>query len=108
MNLLEFPNVVGYYESAKNAGLEREEINAVVSMVYSSWISFMWRSGTAKWALWAGEGKALQDAATAAYLSLEVLERKGFLTLTVPSDLLDAANVKKVTRDGKSKESLPL
>jgi len=66
-----------------------------VSMLYSAQITFMWRSGSSKWALWAGEGKALQDAATAMYLSLQSLEAKNFLTLTVPQDMLAADNLSK-------------
>ena len=95
MALLDFPNPVGWYESAKNSGLERDEINAFVSMLYSAQIAFLWRSGSSKWAQWLGEGKALQDAATAMYLSLSALEKKGFLTLTVPQDLLEADNVSR-------------
>jgi hypothetical protein len=55
----------------------------------------MWRSGSAKWVLITGEGQALKDAATAMYLSLSALEKKGFLSLTVPKDLLDADNLSR-------------
>ena len=103
MALLEFPNPVGWYESGKNAGLGRDELNAFVSMLYSAQISFLWRSGSAKWAQWIGEGKALMDAATAMYLSLESLEKKGFLTLTVPSDLLAADNLARFKTTYKEK-----
>jgi len=102
MNLFEF-NPVAMWESGKNAGLEREEINAFVSAAYSAWLAFMWRSGSSKWALWSGESKALQDAATAAYLSLEALQAKGFLVLTVSSDMLDAVNVSKFQTSFKAK-----
>lgn len=95
MALLEFPNPVSWFEGAKNSELKRDEINAFVSMLYSAQISFLWRSGKAKWAIWAGEGQALQDAATVMFLSLEALQKKGFLTLTVPSDMLEAANLSK-------------
>jgi hypothetical protein len=95
MGLLEFPNPAQWYESVKNAGIEREDANAFISMLYSAQISFLWRSGSSKWAQWIGEGKALQDAATAMYLSLEALQKKGFLTLTVPSDMLVAENTSK-------------
>ena len=86
MNLVDF-NPVSWYEAGKNSGLERDEINAFVSMFYSAQISFLWRSGSSKW--------ALQDAATAMYLSLSALAKKGFLTLTVPQDLLEADNLSK-------------
>jgi len=35
----------------------------------------------------------MQDAATAMYLTLQKLETKGFLTLTVPQDMLQANNL---------------
>jgi len=63
----------------------------------------LWRSGSAKWALWAGEGKALQDAATAMFLSLEALQKKGFLTLTVPTDMLEASNLSHFQTQEKTK-----
>src|SRR6266498_1652115 len=102
MPLLEFPNPVGWYESAKNAGLARDEVNAFVSALYSAQISFLWRSGSSKWALWMGEGQALKDAATAIYLSLQSLEKKNFLVLTVPQDLLDADNLSRFITSYKS------
>lgn len=103
MNLLSFPDPISWYSGAKQAGLERDEINAFVSMLYSAQISFLWRSGKAKWALWAGEGQAMQDAATAMFLSLEALQKKGFLTLAVPSEMLEAANISKFTTEMKTK-----
>lgn len=103
MNLLQFPDVVAMYQGGKTAGLERDEVNALVSMLYSSWLSFLWRSGSARWALWAGEGKAMQDAATAAFLSLESLQKKGFLSLSVPSDMLEASNLSKFITETKTK-----
>jgi hypothetical protein len=95
VSLLSFPDPVSILESAKTANLEREVANAFVSAAYSAWISFVWRSGAAKWADWTGEGQALKDAATAMYLSLRELETKKFLTLTVPKDLLDPDNLSK-------------
>jgi hypothetical protein len=109
MGLLEFPNPVSWYEGAKNAGVERADMNALVSMAYSAQITFLWRSGSSKWAQWAGEGKALQDAATSMYLSLQSLEAKNFLTLTVPQDMLSADNLSKfetsfVAKKGKEEK----
>jgi hypothetical protein len=103
MGMIDFPDPVSWYQGAKTAGLERDEINAFVSMLYSAQITFLWRSGSSKWALWIGEGKALQDAATAMYLSLEHLEKKQFLTLTVPSDLLDPNNLSRFQTSFKEK-----
>lgn len=55
----------------------------------------MWSSGASKWADWSGEGQALKDAATVAYLTLSQLQAKGFLVLTVPQDLLQANNLSR-------------
>jgi hypothetical protein len=89
------PDPVSILEGAKTANLEREVINALVSAAYSAWISAMWSSGSAKWAAIIGEGQGMKDAATAMYLSLRDLEKKNFLTLTVPKDLLDADNLSR-------------
>lgn len=93
--MLDIPDPVSMFESAKNAGLEREEVNALVSCFYSAAIAFLWASGSAKWALWAGEGQAMKDQATVTYLSLHALQAKKFLTLTVPKDLLSADNLSR-------------
>ena len=102
MGLFSLPDPVSMFESAKNAGLERDVINSLVSAAYSAWISFMWRSGSSKWAIWTGEGQGMKDAATAMYLSLRELEKKNFLTLTVPEDLLDPNNLSKFQTEKKS------
>jgi hypothetical protein len=103
MGLIDFPDPVSMFEGAKTAGLEREVVNSVMSAAYSAWISFVWRSGAAKWADWTGEGQAMKDAATAMYLSLRDLEVKKFLTLTVPKDLLDADNLSRFQTEEKIK-----
>jgi hypothetical protein len=103
MGLIDFPDPVSMFEGAKNAGLERDAANALVSTAYSAWISAMWRSGSAKWAMFTGEGQALKDAATAMYLSLRVLEKKGFLALTVPKDMLTADNLSKFQTEEQTK-----
>jgi hypothetical protein len=91
------------FEGAKNAGLEREAVNSFVSSAYSAWITAMWRSGSAKWATFTGEGQAMKDAATAMYLSLTQLEAKNFLCLTVPQDLLDPDNLSKFQTEEQKK-----
>jgi len=103
MGLISIPDPVSIYESAKNAGLERQAANSFISVMYSAWISLMWRSGTSKWASWTGEGQAMQDAATAAYLSLSDLETKNFLVLTVPKDLLESSNLSRFQSEWKAK-----
>lgn len=102
--LFSIPDPVSMFESAKNAGLERETANAFVSATLSATISGMWRSGSAKWADWTGEGQALKDAATAMYLSLSELEAKNFLTLTVPVDLRDPDNLSRFQTESKEKK----
>jgi hypothetical protein len=104
MGLFSIPDPVSMFESAKNAGLEREIANALVSATLSAAISGMWRSGSAKWADWTGEGQALKDAATSLYLSLRELEQKNFLTLTVPKDLLDADNLSRFVTEKQEKK----
>ena len=105
MGLIDFPDPVAMFEGGKNANLERDVINSLVSTAYSAWISAMWRSGSAKWANWTGEGQAMKDAATAMYLSLRELEKKNFLTLTVPKDLLDADNLSRFQTEQLEKKS---
>lgn len=102
MNILQFPDIGGMIQGAKNGGLERDEINALVSMLYSSWLTFLWRSGKAPWAVWTGEGPAMQDAATSAYLTLSRLESRKFLTLTIPSDMLEASNLSRFQTEQKT------
>ncbi len=95
MGLFQLPDPVSMFESAKNAGLEREIAQVFVSASLSAAITGMWRSGSAKWADWTGEGQALKDSATAMYLSLEQQLKPGFLVLTVPQDLLTADNLSR-------------
>src|ERR1700683_1373037 len=103
MGLVDVPHPVSMFEDAKTAGLEREVINALMSAAYSAWITFMWETGDAKWVDWAGEGQALKDAATTAYLSLSALEKKQFLTLTVPRALLAADNLSRFQASQQTK-----
>ena len=93
--MFEIPNPVAMYEAAKNAGLERDVASAFVSTAFSAVITFMWRSGSAKWADFTGEAQALKDAATSMYLSLTSNPHTNFLTLTVPQDLLAASNTSR-------------
>jgi hypothetical protein len=93
--IFEFPNPGDWVNSFKMGSLEREAANAAMSAAYSSYISGMWSEGNSKIFASLGAGQGLKDAATAAYLSLNVLEAKGFLTLTVPKELLDANNLSR-------------
>ncbi len=95
MGLFQIPDPISMYESAKNAGLERDAASAFVSASLSAAIAGMWGSGSAKWANWTGEAQALKDAATAMYLTLERELKPGFLVLTVPQDMLAADNLSR-------------
>jgi hypothetical protein len=103
MDLIGIPDPVSMFEAAANGKLERELVNSLVSSSYSALISFLWRSGSSKWAIWTGEGQGMKDAATALYLSLSALEAKNFLTLTVPQDLLDPNNLSRFQTEEKIK-----
>ena len=94
MGLIDFPNPVGWFEGVKNDDQRRDMINAAASALYSGQITFLWETGkAAKGKFWNFEGPALMRTATSMYLTLRELEKKGFLTLTVPQDLLEANNL---------------
>jgi hypothetical protein len=103
MGLIDAPDPIAMFEGAKNAGLERDVANAFVSSALSSWICGVWRLGFSRIANWLGIGQALMDSATASYLTLRDLQKKNFLTLTVPSDLLDADNLSRFQTEEKTK-----
>ena len=90
MNLLEFPNPAEWINSVKDADQKRTLINATVSALYSAQITLLWETGRRK--LW-GEGTALQRTATSMYMTLQALEKKGLIVLTVPKDLLEKSNL---------------
>jgi hypothetical protein len=104
VGLFSIQDPVSMFESAKNAGLEREIANALVSATLSATITGMWRSGSAKWADWTGEGQAMKDAATVMYLTLRQQQKLNFLTLTVPKDLLDANNLSRFQSESQEKK----
>lgn len=101
--MFEFPNFADWIGSFKMGELERKLANAAFSAACSSYISGLWSEGVSKWFTWSGTGQGLKDAATAAYLSLRQLESAGFLTLTVPKDLLDANNLARFQTEYKTK-----
>jgi hypothetical protein len=90
MGLLDFPNPVEWITGAKDDAEKRLLVNATMSALYSAQITLLWETGRSK--LW-GEGKALQRTAVSIFLTLEALQKKGLITLTVPKDLLDADNL---------------
>lgn len=89
MGVIDFPDPVSWLESAKSAGMERDAANTVLSAAYSFWVTGMWSLGQSRF-FW-----FLRDAATAMYISLAQLEKKGLLALTVPTALLENANVSR-------------
>ncbi len=91
MGLIDFPNPADWIESTKTAGMERDAANTVLSGVYSFWITGMWSLGQRKWLGFVG------DAATAMYLSLADLQKKGLLALTVPTAMLEPKNLSRFT-----------
>jgi hypothetical protein len=95
MGLIDFPDPGAIFNSFKTGSLERDAMNAILSAMYSGYISALWSEGVSKWAIWSGAGQGLKDAATATYLSLRELEKKNFLSLTVPKDLLAADNLSR-------------
>jgi|SRR5690348_1814232 len=86
------PNPVSWFESYANGKIERDITKAVLSTIYSNYITLLFETGRKK--LW-GEGAALQATARATYLCLQPLVNKGLLALTVPQDLLDADAMSK-------------
>jgi hypothetical protein len=100
MGLIDIPDPISIFESAKTSGLERQAANAFVSSAFSGYISFLWTLG--KKTLF-GLGPALQDMATAQYLTLSKMETKGFLTLSVPSDMLTPENVSRFQTEWQTK-----
>ena len=100
MGLFDIPDPMSWYQEAKNGSLERAEEDAFVSGFYSGLLSFLWRFGVKNWL---GLGPALQDAATALYLTLSEKESKNFLTLTVPKDMLNADNLSHFQTEWVSK-----
>lgn len=101
MDLIGF-NPVSWFESAKSANMGREEVNALVSAAYSTILTFMWEQGAAM-PFWKAEGKALQRAAVAQYLTLNSLESRNFLTLTLPKDMLNPDILSQFQTESKSK-----
>lgn len=97
MGVIDFPNPADWYESAKNSGMERDAANTVLSGVYSFWIAGMWSLGQRKY-FW-----FVADAATAMYLSLSDLQKKGLLALTIPTSMLEPKNLSRFTTIMKTK-----
>jgi len=103
MGVVDFPNPGDWINSFKMGDLERKAANAAMSAAYSAYISGLWSEGSSKWFVTSGVGQGLKDAATATYLSLRELEAKGFLTLTVPKDLLAPDNLSRFQTEWRSK-----
>jgi hypothetical protein len=100
MGLIDFPNPSSWITSIRDDDQKRETINAVTSAAYSAWISFLWRTGQRNLF---GFGPAIRDAAVSTYLSLHALEKKGFLTLALPKDLVASDVVSKFQTEATKK-----
>ena len=81
MGLIDFPDPVSMFEGAKTANLERQVVNSVMSAMYSSWISFVWRSGSAKWADWTGRRSSHERRG---HRHVSVIARTGSKKLSEP------------------------
>jgi hypothetical protein len=92
MGLFDF-NPVDWFESAVNGKLEREAANALLSAAFSAQINFLWSVPL----------QCCKDAATAIYLSLQGLETKNFLRLTINQQLRDPANLSRFITEEKTK-----
>jgi len=103
MGLFEIPDPVSMFESAKNAGLERDVCEALVSVAISDYITGLWAQGGAKLFGWFGEGQAAKDMATACYLSVTRNNSLKWLVLTVPQDLLAPNNLSRFQTQEKNK-----
>lgn len=103
MGLFDIPDPVSMFESAKNAGLERDICEALVSVAISDYITGLWAQGASKLFSWFGEGQAAKDMATACYLSVTRNTSLKWLVLTVPQDLLDANNLGRFQTEQKTK-----
>jgi len=82
--------IAGIFQSVANGKLEREIGNALASTLATNLITGLWSQGSQKWLR--SEGEVLKDMAMGTYLTLRTLESKGFLTLTVPQDMLKDVN----------------
>lgn len=103
MGLVDFPDPVSMFEGAKNAGLEREVAEALVSVAISDYITGLWAQGSSKLFAWFGEGPAAKDMATACYLSVTRNAQLKWLVLTVPEDMLAAANLARFQTQSQEK-----
>lgn len=74
-------------ESVATGKLEREIGNMLASAAATLCITHLWYQGAAlKW--WQSEGEAFKMDAVAVYKTLSALEKKGFLTITAPTEML--------------------
>jgi hypothetical protein len=69
--------------------VDADDRNALLSAYFSGLITFLWSLGQKPFLSFCA------DAATAMYLSLNKLEKKGFLSLTIPSGMLTAKNLSR-------------
>ena len=86
-----FSTIADIIEGVANGKLEREIGNALASAAATIAITHLWYQGAAlKW--WQSEGEAFKNDAVALYRTLSALEKKGFLTITAPQEMLADVN----------------
>ena len=77
----------GIIQQIATGKLEREIGNMLASAAATLAITHLWYQGAAlKW--WQSEGEAFKMDAVALYKTLSALEKKGFLTITAPQEML--------------------
>lgn len=90
--MLDLPSPVGMFNDAVLGKIERDEIKQFVSVLWSNYITGLWRQGcvlSSKW--WGNEGEVLKDMAVATFKTIEPMLAKGY-AITVPADMLADVN----------------
>ena len=81
----------GIIQQIATGKLERAIGNMLASAAATLAITHLWYQGQAlKW--WQSEGEAFKMDAVALYKTLSSLEKKGFLTITAPQEMLADVN----------------
>lgn len=93
--------ISGIIQQVKNGTLEREIGNALASAAATLTITHLWYQADAmKW--WQSEGEVFRMDAVALYKTLQALEKKGFLTITVPEPMrADVNRMAQFTTESK-------
>lgn len=100
MGLISLPDPVSMFESAKNAGLEREIVEDILGQMYSDYLTTRWT-----WRTVPIVGAGISAGAYATYVSLKNgrLFADGRLRLTVPKSMLDPDLLSQYETEWKQK-----